>query len=210
MIQLTVTIFLLLLLVEELLQLLSRKLLLSNRAGSNWLRCSESLLWLLVESRLLLLWLLLEELLLLLLLRLKELLRLLRNVLESRLLRLLWLEMSWKRINLSILVIISGESLKSNLFSCQLRNWHLLRLFGSKLLLWLSKLLLLLWSELSRLLLSKLLLLLWSKLLLLLLEELLLLLRSKLLLLLGSKLLLLLSLLEVSEVLVKVLSVELI
>jgi len=135
---------------------------------------------------------LLEKLLLLrlLLLWLEELLLRLGR-LEGRL--LLRLEMSWKGINLTILIIISGETLQSNLFSSQLRKRNLLRLVWGKLLLllrskllWLlGKLLLLLRSKLLRLL-GKLLGLL-SKLLLG--SKLLLLLRSKLLLLSGHKLL---------------------
>jgi len=106
-------------------------------------------------------------------------------------------------INLTILVIISGESLQSNLLPGQLGQGNLLGLLlGSELLrpllsklLLRSKLLLLLRSKLLLLLRSKLLLLLRSKLLLG--SKLLLLLRSKLLLLLGilGKLLILLELL---------------
>ena len=98
-------------------------------------------------------------------------------------------------INLTILVIISGESLQSNLLPGQLGQGNLLGLLlGSELLRpLLSKLLLR--SKLLLLLRSKLLLLLRSKLLLG--SKLLLLLRSKLLLLLGilGKLLILLELL---------------
>ena len=101
--------------------------------------------------------------------------------------------MSWKGINLTILIIITRESLQSNLLSSQLGHGDLL---GSLLLR--SKLLLLLGSKLLRSLLSKLLGIL-SKLLILLelLLELAWLLLSKLLLLrsLLSKLLVLLELL---------------
>ena len=101
--------------------------------------------------------------------------------------------MSWKGINLTILIIITRESLQSNLLSSQLGHRDLL---GSLLLR--SKLLLLLGSKLLRSLLSKLLGIL-SKLLILLelLLELAWLLLSKLLLLrsLLSKLLVLLELL---------------
>lgn len=101
--------------------------------------------------------------------------------------------MSWKGINLTILIIITRESLQSNLLSSQLGHGDLL---GSLLLR--SKLLLLLGSKLLRSLLSKLLGIL-SKLLILLelLLELAWLLLSKLLLLrsLLSKLLILLELL---------------
>jgi hypothetical protein len=100
---------------------------------------------------------------------------------------------SWKGINLTILIIITRESLQSNLLSSQLGHGDLL---GSLLLR--SKLLLLLGSKLLRCLLSKLLGIL-SKLLILLelLLELAWLLLSKLLLLrsLLSKLLVLLELL---------------
>jgi len=139
-------------------------------------------------------------------------------------------------INLTILVIISGESLQSNLLPGQLGQGNLLGLLlGSELLRPLLSKLLLLRSKLLLLLRSKLLLLLRSKLLLLLGSKLLLLLRSKLLLLLRilGKLLILLELLleltrlllgkllwllllsklllllEIPEIRVKVLSVEL-
>ena len=184
--------------------------LLASRAGGNRSRLPELLPWLLellgLEG-----WLL-------------ELLGLLESGLLGRQSRL---EVGGQRVDLSILVLVPGETLQSNVFPGQLGNWHqgstgLLRsklLLGSKLLLR-GKLLPLLRSEL--LLGSKLLLLppvleilelslkgrpLWllgSKLLLR--GKLLLLLRSKLLLLLGSKLLLLL---ELPEVLVEVLVVEL-
>lgn len=99
-----------------------------------------------------------------------------------------WLEVSWQSVDFSVLVLITGKSVKGNIFSGQLGCGNqgllglLLELLGCELLL----------SELLLLLRSKLLLLLGSKLLLLL-SKLLLLLRSKLLLLLGSKLLLLLG-----------------
>merc|ERR1719348_514954 len=149
------------------------ELLLTHRTWLDRLGGSEGgLLRLLLESRLLLL----EKLLLLrlLLLWLEELLLRLGRLEGGLLLRL---EMSWKGINLTILIIISGETLKSNLFSGQLRQRSLLWLLWSKLLLLLGKLLRLLCKLLW--LLSK--LLLGSKLLLLL--------RSKLLLLSGHKLL---------------------
>ena len=99
---------------------------------------------LLLECRLLLR-LLLEELLLLLW---GKLLLLLRN----ELLLLLRQEVSRQGINLTILVIVTRESLQSNLFPCKLGQGDLLRpllrsklllLLGSKLLLLRSKLLLL-------------------------------------------------------------------
>merc|ERR1719348_2931071 len=139
------------------------ELLLTHRTWLDRLGGSEGgLLSLLLESRLLLL----EKLLLLrlLLLWLEELLLRLGRLEGGLLLRL---KMSWKGVNLTILIIISGETLKSNL----------LLLLRSKLLWLLGKLLRLLCKLLW--LLSK--LLLGSKLLLLL--------RSKLLLLSGHKLL---------------------
>jgi len=192
-------------LIEKLLQLGLGKLLLGHLAWSHRLRSSKGwplsrlllecrlLLRLLLECRLLLR-LLLEELLLLggkLLLLLGNKLLLL---LGGKLLLLLGQEVSGQGINLTILVIITGKSLQSNLFPGKLGQGDLLRLLRSKLLLLLgSKLLLLLGSKLLLLLGSKLLLLLGSKLLLLLRSKLLLLLRSKLLLLLGGKLLRILS-----------------
>jgi hypothetical protein len=98
-----------------LLQLLLSELRLRHRAGSHRLRCTESLLLLL---------LLLEKL------RLLRLLRLL-----DKLLLLLRKEMGRQRINLTVLVVISGESLQGNLLSGQLRHWNLSGLLGSKLLL---------------------------------------------------------------------------
>jgi len=138
------------------------------------------------------------------------------------LLRDSWLKMSRQRINLTITIFISRKSFKSNLFSSQLRNRcqsRLLGLGGKLLLLLRSKLLL---GE-SRLLLSRGKLLgILSKLLVLsklraelawLLGKLLLWLLGKLLLRLLGKLLWLLSkllsLLELLEVLVKVLCIEL-
>jgi len=158
------------LLLEELLLLLRRKLLLLLR----------SKLLLLLRGKLLLL-------------QGSKLLLLLRS-------KLLLLQVCGQGINLTILVIISGESLQSNLLPGQLGQGNLLGLLlGSELLrpllsklLLRSKLLLLLRSKLLLLLRGKLLLLLGSKLLLLLRSKLLLLLRSKLLLLLRNKLLLLL------------------
>jgi len=191
--------------------------LLASRAGGNRSRLPELLPWLLellgLEG-----WLL-------------ELLGLLESGLLGRQSRL---EVGRQRVDLSILVLVPGETLQSNVFPGQLGNWHQgsTGLLRSKLLLG-GKLLPLLRSELllgSKLLLRGKLLLLGSKLLLLppvleILElslkgrplwllgsklllrgKLLLLLRSKLLLLLGSKLLLLL---ELPEVLVEVLVVEL-
>jgi len=127
---------------------------------------------------------LLEKLLLLrlLLLWLEELLLRLGRLEGGLLLRL---EMSWKGINLTILIIISGETLKSNLFSGQLRQRSLLWLLWSKLLLLLRSKLLWLLGKLLRLLCK----LLWLLSKLLLGSKLLLLLRSKLLLLSGHKLL---------------------
>jgi len=196
-------------LVEKLLQLGLGKLLLGHLAWSHRLGSSKGwplsrlllegrlLLRLLLECRLLLR-LLLEELLLLggkLLLLLGNKLLLL---LGGKLL-LLGQEVSGQGINLTILIIITGESLQSNLFPGKLRQGDLLRLLRGKLLLLRSELLLLLRSKLL-LLGSKLLLLLGSELLLLLRSKLLLLgsklpllLRSKLLLLLGGKLLRILS-----------------
>jgi len=98
-----------------LLQLLLSELRLRHRAGSHRLRCTESLLLLL---------LLLEKL------RLLRLLRLL-----DKLLLLLRKEMGRQRINLTVLVVISGESFQGNLLSGQLRHWDLSGLLGSKLLL---------------------------------------------------------------------------
>jgi len=127
---------------------------------------------------------LLEKLLLLrlLLLWLEELLLRLGRLEGGLLLRL---KMSWKGINLTILIIISGETLKSNLFSGQLRQRSLLWLLWSKLLLLLRSKLLWLLGKLLRLLCK----LLWLLSKLLLGSKLLLLLRSKLLLLSGHKLL---------------------
>ena len=187
--------------------------LLASRAGGNRSRLPELLPWLLellgLEG-----WLL-------------ELLGLLESGLLGRQSRL---EVGGQRVDLSILVLVPGETLQSNVFPGQLGNWHQgsTGLLRSKLLLG-GKLLPLLRSEL--LLGSKLLLLLRGKLLLLGSKLLLLppvleilelslkgrplwLLGSKLLLLLGSKLLLLLGsklllLLELPEVLVEVLVVEL-
>lgn len=136
------------------------------------------------------------------------------------------LKVSGQRINLAILVFITGKTLKSNVFQGQLVNWNQggsLGLGLSKLLGLLGKLLLLRGKR-SLLLLLKGRLLLEGRLLgskLLLLRSKLLLPGSKLLLLLRSKLLLLLSKLslellgllllglELLEVLVEVLSVEL-
>jgi len=98
-----------------LLQLLLSELRLRHRAGAHRLRCTESLLLLL---------LLLEKL------RLLRLLRLL-----DKLLLLLRKEMGRQRINLTVLVVISGESFQGNLLSGQLRHWDLSGLLGSKLLL---------------------------------------------------------------------------
>jgi len=197
-------------LIEKLLKLGLGKLLLGNLAWSNRLGSPEGwpLSRLLLKCRLLLR-LLLEELLLLLrrkllLLLRSKLLLLLRGklllLLGSKLLlllrsKLLLLQVCGQGINLTILVIISGESLQSNLLPGQLGQGNLLGLLlGSELLRpLLSKLLLR--SKLLLLLRSKLLLLLRSKLLLLLRSQLLLLLGSKLLLLLRSKLLLLLRIL---------------
>ena len=148
--------------------------LLASRAGGNRSRLPELLPWLLellgLEG-----WLL-------------ELLGLLESGLLGRQSRL---EVGRQRVDLSILVLVPGETLQSNVFPGQLGNWHqgstgLLRsklLLGSKLLLR-GKLLPLLRSEL----------LLGSKLLLLL--------RGKLLLL-GSKLLLLPPVLEILELSLK-------
>ena len=153
--------------------------LLASRAGGNRSRLPELLPWLLELLRLELLglegWLL-------------ELLGLLESGLLGRQSRL---EVGGQRVDLSILVLVPGETLQSNVFPGQLGNWHqgstgLLRsklLLGSKLLLR-GKLLPLLRSEL----------LLGSKLLLLL--------RGKLLLL-GSKLLLLPPVLEILELSLK-------
>jgi len=174
-------------LIEKLLQLGLGKLLLGHLAWSHRLRSSKGwpLSRLLLECRLLLR-LLLEELLLLLGGKLLLLL-------GGKLLLLLGQEVSGQGINLTILVIITGKSLQSNLFPGKLGQGDLLRLLRGKLLLLRSKLLLLLGGKLLLLLRSKLLLLLRRKLLLLLRSKLLLLLRSKLLLLLRSKLLLLLG-----------------
>ena len=150
--------------------------LLASRAGGNRSRLPELLPWLLellgLEG-----WLL-------------ELLGLLESGLLGRQSRL---EVGGQRVDLSILVLVPGETLQSNVFPGQLGNWHqgstgllrskLLLLLGSKLLLR-GKLLPLLRSEL----------LLGSKLLLLL--------RGKLLLL-GSKLLLLPPVLEILELSLK-------
>ena len=148
--------------------------LLASRAGGNRSRLPELLPWLLE------------------LLGLEGLLLELLGLLESGLLgRQSRLEVGGKRVDLSILVLVPGETLQSDVFPGQLGNWHqgstgLLRsklLLGSKLLLR-GKLLPLLRSEL----------LLGSKLLLLL--------RGKLLLL-GSKLLLLPPVLEILELSLK-------
>ena len=196
----------LLLLIEKLLKLGLGKLLLGNLAWSNRLGSSEG--WPL--SRLLLKCRLLEELLLLLRSKLLLLLGnklLLRLLLESWLLLLLRKQVGGQGINLTILVIISGESLQSNLLPGQLRQGNLLRLLlGSKLLRPLLSKLLLLGSKLLLLLRSKLLLLgskllLRRKLLLLLGSKLLLLLRSKLLRILGKLLILLELLLELTRLL---------
>ena len=153
--------------------------LLASRAGGNRSRLPELLPWLL-------------ELLGLELLGLEGWLLELLGLLESGLLgRQSRLEVGGQRVDLSILVLVPGETLQSNVFPGQLGNWHqgstgLLRsklLLGSKLLLR-GKLLPLLRSEL----------LLGSKLLLLL--------RGKLLLL-GSKLLLLPPVLEILELSLK-------
>jgi len=197
-----------------------------HRSGTSELPRS----WLLLRSKLLLRYKLLGllgELLRLL----SELLGLLGKLLGCKL-GLSLLKVGGKGVNLSVTVLIPGESLQGNVFQSQLgcgdlgrRGWLLPELLlGSKLLG--SKLLLLLRCKLLLLLRGK--LLLRNKLLLLLRSELLLLLRSKLLLLLellellfkswpllllGSKLLLLTSklllLLELLEVLVETLSVEL-
>jgi len=111
-------------LIEKLLKLGLGKLLLGNLAWSNRLGSSEGwpLSRLLLKSRLLLR-LLLEELLLLLRSKLLLLLGnklLLRLLLESWLLLLLGKQVGGQRINLTILVIISGESLQSNLLPGQL------------------------------------------------------------------------------------------
>jgi len=146
---------------QELLELLLGELRLARlgRARTNGLRRSERLLLLLRLLEKLLLLLLLEELLL----------RLLWSKL-LRLLGLLWCELSrlllrekvgGERINLTVLVVVAGESFQSNLLPGELRHGDLGRLLGS------------LWSKLLGLL-GK--LLLWSKLLLGVLTELLLLL----------------------------------
>jgi hypothetical protein len=239
---------------EELLELLLGELRLSlGRTGAHRLRGSEPglLLWLLLwlEKLLLLLLLLLLELegrtgllrlgcklprlLLLELLRLELLLLLLW--LEELLLRLLWGNLSrlllrekvgGEGINLTVLVVVPGESLQRNLLSGQLRQRDLSWLLGSLLLLrnllrsplelegWVG----LLWlgGELPWLLLLKLLRLLLKLLRLLELLRLLLLellgILSKLLVLLELSLelvWLLLLLLEVPEVLLEVPGVEL-
>ena len=147
---------------QELLELLLGELRLSRLgwARTNGLRRSESLL----TKVLLLLWLLEKLLLLLLLLWLEELLlwgellRLLR-LLWGELLRLLLREkVGGERINLTVLILVAGESFQSNLLSGELRHGDLSWLLGS---LW-SKLLGLLGKLLG--LLGK--LLLWNKLLL--------------------------------------------
>ena len=135
---------------QELLELLLGELRLGlGRAGTHRLRGPERLLLLLLEklgvlSKALLLLLRLLEKLLLLLLR-EELLGLLR-LLGSKLLRLLLREkMSRERINLTVLVVIAGESFQRNLFPGQLRHGdlsRLLRSLRSKLLGLLGKLLL--------------------------------------------------------------------
>jgi len=206
------------------------KLLLALKKLLGLLLQSSKRLLLLLRSKLLLLLLTGGKLLLLLLLRRKLLLTrskllLLRSkllLLGSKLLLLgskvlLGSQVGGERINLTILIVVPGETFKSNLLSSELTNGNWSHRLGSKLLLLLRlesgsrlsalllgklKLLLLLGSKLL-LLGSKLLLLLGSKLLLLLLgsklllllsgSKLLLLSGSKLLLLLGSKLLLLLG-----------------
>jgi len=201
----------------------THKLLLALKKLLGLLLQSSKRLLLLLRSKLLLLLLTGGKLLLLLLLRHKLLLTgskllLLRSkllLLGSKLLLLgskvlLGSQVGGERINLTILIVVPGETFKSNLLSSELTNGNWSHRLGSKLLLLLRlesgsrlsalllgklKLLLLLGSKLL-LLGSKLLLLLGSKLLLLLLgSKLLLLLGSKLLLLSRSKLLLLLLLL---------------
>jgi len=147
-------------------------------ARTNGLRCSERLLTkVLLLLRLLLLLLELEGWVGLLRLRgelsglllwLEELLLLLLRGKLLLLLRLLWCELlllrekvGGERINLTVLVVVAGESFQSNLLSGELRHGDLSWLLGS------------LWSKLLGLL-GK--LLLWSKLLLGVLTELLLLL----------------------------------
>ena len=111
-------------------------------AGTHGLRGPERLLLLLeklgILSKVLLLLRLLEKLLLLLLLE-----ELLLGLLRSKLLRLLRLlgsklrllllreKMSRERINLTVLIIITGETLQRNLFSGELRHGNLSRLLGS-------------------------------------------------------------------------------
>jgi len=199
----------------------THKLLLALKKLLGLLLQSSKRLLLLLRSKLLLLLLTGGKLLLLLLLRHKLLLTgskllLLRSkllLLGSKLLLLgskvlLGSQVGGERINLTILIVVPGETFKSNLLSSELTNGNWSHRLGSKLLLLLRlesgsrlsalllgklKLLLLLGSKLL-LLGSKLLLLLGSKLLLLLLgSKLLLLLGSELLLLSGSKLLLLLG-----------------
>jgi len=120
---------------QKLLELLLGELRLGlGRAGTHRLRGPERLLLLLEElgvlSKVLLLLLRLLEKLLLLLLR-EELLGLLR-LLGGKLLRLLLREkMSRERINLTVLVVIAGESFQRNLFSGQLSHGDLSRLLRS-------------------------------------------------------------------------------
>ena len=108
-------------------------------AGTHGLRGPERLLLLLeklgILSKVLLLLRLLEKLLLLLLLE-----ELLLGLLRSKLLRLLGSKlrllllrekMSRERINLTVLIIITGETLQRNLFSGELRHGNLSRLLGS-------------------------------------------------------------------------------
>jgi len=111
-------------------------------AGTHGLRGPERLLLLLeklgILGKVLLLLRLLEKLLLLLLLE-----ELLLGLLRSKLLRLLRLlgsklrllllreKVSRERINLTVLIIITGETLQRNLFSGELRHGNLSRLLGS-------------------------------------------------------------------------------
>lgn len=169
---------------QELLELLLGELRLSrlDRARTNGLRCSERLLTkVLLLLRLLLLLLELEGWVGLLRLRgelsglllwLEELLLWLLRGKLLLLLRLLWCELlllllrekvGGERINLTVLVVVAGESFQSNLLSGELRHGDLSWLLGMGSL----------WSKLLGLL-GK--LLLWSKLLLGVLTELLLLL----------------------------------
>jgi len=131
---------------DKLLLLLLLLLLLELEGRVRLLRLGGELprLLLLELLRLLLLELRLELVLLrLLLLWLEELLlRLLRGKLSRLLLRE---KMGGERINLTVLVVIAGESLQRNLLSGELRQWDLSRLLGSLLLL-------LLWDLLGSLL----------------------------------------------------------